>query len=167
MDVQAKTDSDIRLETAIMDVKVKTEPDIKLETDVVEIEVRTEIHPEVKPQNTEIKKRELKTPQDPSESVIVKTRRRRLIVDDLTKIPVADMQAQLCDCSDIITNLELTSRTRWQKHWKERGGMDKVFAYPGYPILSNKLLKLFQRNLSTSSVENEDFTDSYKTLLCR
>lgn len=52
------------------------------------------------------------------------------------------MKAQLSDTSDIITTLDLAPPTKRLMHWKETGGVEKLFALPGRPIPARVLFKV-------------------------
>lgn len=82
-------------------------------------------------------------------------RKRKLIVDEVKNISGEEMKAQLSDTSDIVTTLDLAPPTKRLMHWKETGGVEKLFALPGRPILSRGLSRLYQRHLATRAVENE------------
>lgn len=84
-------------------------------------------------------------------------RKRKLIVDEVKNISGEEMKSQLSDTTDIVTTLDLAPPTKRLMHWKETGGVEKLFALPGRPILSRNLSKLYQRHLTTKAVENEDF----------
>ena len=47
-----------------------------------------------------------------------------------------EMKAQLSDTQDTITTLDLAPPTKRLMHWKETGGVEKLFALPGKPIHS-------------------------------
>uniref|UniRef100_A0A2R5LND8 Putative sister chromatid cohesion complex cohesin subunit n=1 Tax=Ornithodoros turicata TaxID=34597 RepID=A0A2R5LND8_9ACAR len=82
-------------------------------------------------------------------------RKRKLIVDEVKNISGEEMKSQLSDTTDIVTTLDLAPPTKRLMHWKETGGVEKLFALPGRPILSRNLSKLYQRHLTTKAVENE------------
>ena len=63
-------------------------------------------------------------------------RKRKLIVDEQKGIPSETMKLQLADTADIITTLDLAPPTKKLMHWKETGGVEKLFALPGRPIIS-------------------------------
>ncbi|CAN7999072.1 unnamed protein product [Ixodes hexagonus] len=84
-------------------------------------------------------------------------RKRKLIVDEVKNISGEEMKSQLSDTSDIITTLDLAPPTKRLMHWKETGGVEKLFALPGRPILSKALSRLYQRHLTTKAMENENF----------
>lgn len=54
------------------------------------------------------------------------------------------MKAQLSDTSDIITTLDLAPPTKRLMHWKETGGVEKLFALPGRPIPARVLFKVIE-----------------------
>lgn len=83
-------------------------------------------------------------------------RKRKLIIDEVKNISGEEMKSQLADTTDIVTTLDLAPPTKRLMHWKETGGVEKLFALPGRPILSKTLSKLYQRHLTTRAVENED-----------
>ena len=69
-------------------------------------------------------------------------RKRKLIVDEVKNISGEEMKAQLSDTSDIITTLDLAPPTKRLMHWKETGGVEKLFALPNRPIPSRVLFKV-------------------------
>ena len=58
-------------------------------------------------------------------------RKRKLIVDEVKAIAGEEMKAQLSDTQDIVTTLDLAPPTKRLMHWKETGGVEKLFALPG------------------------------------
>lgn len=52
------------------------------------------------------------------------------------------MKAQLSDTSDIVITLDLAPPTKRLMHWKETGGVEKLFALPGKSIPSTALFKV-------------------------
>ena len=66
------------------------------------------------------------------------------------------MTAQLSDTTDIVTTLDLAPPTKRLMHWKETGGVEKLFALPGRTLKSSPLFKDYQRNLTAKAVDNED-----------
>ena len=58
-------------------------------------------------------------------------RKRKLIVDEIKAISGEEMKAQLSDTQDIVTTLDLAPPTKRLMHWKETGGVEKLFALPG------------------------------------
>ncbi|XP_035224578.1 double-strand-break repair protein rad21 homolog isoform X1 [Stegodyphus dumicola] len=92
-----------------------------------------------------------------SERTVKAKRKRKLIVDEVKNISGEEMKSQLSDTTDIVTTLDLAPPTKRLMHWKETGGVEKLFALPGHPILSKTLSRAYQRHLTTRSVDNEDF----------
>jgi len=86
-------------------------------------------------------------------------RKRKLIVDEQKGIASETMKMQLSDTSEIVTTLDLAPPTKKLMHWKETGGVEKLFALPGRPIPSKGVGKMFQRNLVTRSILEEDQED--------
>ncbi|XP_069700024.1 double-strand-break repair protein rad21 homolog isoform X2 [Periplaneta americana] len=84
-------------------------------------------------------------------------RKRKLIVDEIKNISGEEMKAQLSDTSDIVTTLDLAPPTKRLMHWKETGGVEKLFALPGRPIPARALSKIYQRHLTSKAAENYDF----------
>ncbi|KAK0181818.1 hypothetical protein PV327_000012 [Microctonus hyperodae] len=84
-------------------------------------------------------------------------RKRKLIVDEVKNISGEEMKAQLSDTSDIVTTLDLAPPTKRLMHWKETGGVEKLFALPGRPIPARVLFKNYQRHLTSKSYDHEDF----------
>lgn len=84
-------------------------------------------------------------------------RKRKLIVDEVKNISGEEMKAQLSDTSDIITTLDLAPPTKRLMHWKETGGVEKLFALPGSSIPARVLFKNYQRHLTSKSYDHEDF----------
>lgn len=69
-------------------------------------------------------------------------RKRKLIVDEVKNISGEEMKAQLSDTSDIVITLDLAPPTKRLMHWKETGGVEKLFALPGRCIPSTVLFKV-------------------------
>ncbi|RVE50126.1 hypothetical protein evm_005149 [Chilo suppressalis] len=87
---------------------------------------------------------------------ITKTKRKRkLIVDEVKNISGEEMKNQLSNTSDIVTTLDLAPPTRRLMHWKETGGVEKLFALPARPIPSRVLFKKYQRNMTLRSETEE------------
>nr|CAD7405598.1 unnamed protein product [Timema poppensis] len=84
-------------------------------------------------------------------------RKRKLIVDEVKNISGEEMKAQLSDTSDIVTTLDLAPPTKRLMHWKETGGVEKLFALPGRPIPARVLSKNYQRHLTSRPADNYDF----------
>ncbi|CAG9766759.1 unnamed protein product [Ceutorhynchus assimilis] len=89
---------------------------------------------------------------------ITKTKRKRkLIIDEVKNISGEEMKNQLSDTSDIVTSLDLAPPTKRLMHWKETGGVEKLFALPGRAIPARLLFRIYQRHLTLKSIRNEDF----------
>ncbi|XP_049870628.1 double-strand-break repair protein rad21 homolog isoform X2 [Pectinophora gossypiella] len=87
---------------------------------------------------------------------ITKTKRKRkLIVDEVKNISGEEMKNQLSNTSDIVTTLDLAPPTRRLMHWKETGGVEKLFTLPARPIPSKVLFKKYQRNMTLRSETEE------------
>ncbi|XP_063227523.1 double-strand-break repair protein rad21 homolog isoform X2 [Bacillus rossius redtenbacheri] len=84
-------------------------------------------------------------------------RKRKLIVDEVKNISGEEMKAQLSDTSDIVTTLDLAPPTKRLMHWKETGGVEKLFALPGRSIPARCISKSYQRHLTSRPAENYDF----------
>jgi cohesin complex subunit SCC1 len=69
-------------------------------------------------------------------------KKRRLIIDEQKSIASETMKIQLSDTSEIVTTLDLAPPTKKLMHWKETGGVEKLFAFPGRPITSRRLAKV-------------------------
>ena len=52
-------------------------------------------------------------------------------MDEVKAIAGEEMKAQLSDTQDIVTTLDLAPPTKRLMHWKETGGVEKLFALPG------------------------------------
>uniref|UniRef100_A0A1B6CP11 Rad21/Rec8-like protein N-terminal domain-containing protein n=1 Tax=Clastoptera arizonana TaxID=38151 RepID=A0A1B6CP11_9HEMI len=84
-------------------------------------------------------------------------RKRKLIVDEIKNISGEEMKSQLSDTSDIVTTLDLAPPTKRLMHWKETGGVEKLFALPGRNIPARALFKNYQRHLTSRAVPNDDY----------
>ncbi|KAJ8675050.1 hypothetical protein QAD02_010836 [Eretmocerus hayati] len=84
-------------------------------------------------------------------------RKRKLIVDEVKNISGEEMKAQLSDTSDIVTTLDLAPPTKRLMHWKETGGVEKLFALPARPIPARALFKNYQRHLTSKTYDHDDF----------
>lgn len=84
-------------------------------------------------------------------------RKRKLIVDEVKAIAGEEMKAQLSDTQDIVTTLDLAPPTKRLMHWKETGGVEKLFALPGKPLHSRALFDTYQGHLVSHPTENEYF----------
>ena len=51
---------------------------------------------------------------------------------------------QLSDTTDIVTTLDLAPPTKRLMHWKETGGVEKLFALPGRTLNSQFIFKGYQ-----------------------
>mgnify|MGYP002716471827 CR=1 FL=1 len=69
-------------------------------------------------------------------------RKRKLIVDEVKNISGEEMKAQLSDTSDIVTTLDLAPPTKRLMHWKESGGVEKLFALPSQHLPARALFKV-------------------------
>ncbi|XP_025832371.1 double-strand-break repair protein rad21 homolog isoform X2 [Agrilus planipennis] len=84
-------------------------------------------------------------------------RKRKLIVDEVKNISGEEMKQQLSDTTDIVTTLDLAPPTKRLMHWKETGGVEKLFALPARQIPSRVLFKNYQRHLILRAIGTEDF----------
>ncbi|XP_030764518.1 double-strand-break repair protein rad21 homolog isoform X2 [Sitophilus oryzae] len=84
-------------------------------------------------------------------------RKRKLIIDEVKNISGEEMKNQLSDTSDIVTSLDLAPPTKRLMHWKETGGVEKLFALPARSIPARILFKIYQRHLTLKSIRTEDF----------
>ena len=84
-------------------------------------------------------------------------RKRKLIVDEVKAIAGEEMKAQLSDTTDIVTTLDLAPPTKRLMHWKETGGVEKLFALPGRPLHAGNLFKAYQDHLTSHPAEDEYF----------
>ncbi|XP_050666844.1 double-strand-break repair protein rad21 homolog isoform X2 [Leptidea sinapis] len=83
---------------------------------------------------------------------VTKTKRKRkLIVDEVKNISGEEMKNQLSNTADIVTTLDLAPPTRRLMHWKESGGVEKLFTLPARLIPSKVLFKKFQRCMALLS----------------
>ncbi|XP_026474531.1 double-strand-break repair protein rad21 homolog isoform X2 [Ctenocephalides felis] len=92
-------------------------------------------------------------------------RKRKLIVDEVKNISGEEMKNQLSDTTDIVTTLDLAPPTKRLMHWKETGGVEKLFALPSRHIPARTLFKNYQRHLTSRSFENEEFANLGPDLL--
>ncbi|XP_014208910.1 double-strand-break repair protein rad21 homolog isoform X2 [Copidosoma floridanum] len=84
-------------------------------------------------------------------------RKRKLIVDEVKNISGEEMKAQLSDTSDIVTTLDLAPPTKRLMHWKETGGVEKLFALPARSIPARVLFKNYKRHLTSKTYDHDDF----------
>ncbi|KAG8186915.1 hypothetical protein JTE90_022882 [Oedothorax gibbosus] len=92
-----------------------------------------------------------------SERPLKAKRKRKLVVDEVKSISGEEMKSQLSDTTDIVATLDLAPPTKRLMHWKETGGVEKLFSLPGHRILSKTLTRSYLRHLTTRSVENEGY----------
>ena len=86
---------------------------------------------------------DLKEPVSPPVGTERKAKRKRkLIIDESKGIASETMKLQLSDTSDIITTLDLAPPTKKLMHWKETGGVEKLFALPGRTLASKKVARV-------------------------
>ncbi|KAF8789606.1 double-strand-break repair protein rad21 homolog [Argiope bruennichi] len=90
-----------------------------------------------------------------AERTVKAKRKRKLVVDEVKSISGEEMKSQLSDTTDIVATLDLAPPTKRLMHWKETGGVEKLFSLPGHRILSKTLTRAYLRHLTTRSVENE------------
>jgi len=84
-------------------------------------------------------------------------RKRKLIVDEVKAISGEEMKAQLSDTGDIVTTLDLAPPTKRLMHWKETGGVEKLFALPGRTLQARHIFKDYQDNLTARPCAVETF----------
>ena len=84
-------------------------------------------------------------------------RKRKLIVDEVKAISGEEMKAQLSDTNDIITTLDLAPPTKRLMHWKETGGVEKLFVLPGRVLLARHIATDYNLNLVVSNNDLETF----------
>ena len=79
-------------------------------------------------------------------------RKRRLVIDELKSIASETMKLQLSDTSEIVSTLDLAPPTKKLMHWKETGGVEKLFAFPGRQIVSRKLSRVYQSVIQSKHI---------------
>ena len=84
-------------------------------------------------------------------------RKRKLIVDEVKAISGEEMKAQLSDTNDIITTLDLAPPTKRLMHWKETGGVEKLFVLPGRVLLARNIATDYNLNLVVNNNDLETF----------
>jgi len=84
-------------------------------------------------------------------------RKRKLIVDEIKAISGEEMKAQLSDTNDIVTTLDLAPPTKRLMHWKETGGVEKLFVLPGRVLSSKDISTDYNENLIARSHDTETF----------
>lgn len=85
-------------------------------------------------------------------------RKRKLIVDEVKNISGEEMRNQLSYTSDIVTTLDLAPPTKRLMFWKETGGVEKLFGLPLRDIPARCLSQNYQRNLTSRTIDLEDFS---------
>lgn len=83
-------------------------------------------------------------------------RKRKLVIDDQKGIASETMKVQLSDTSDIVSTLDLAPPTKKLMHWKETGGVEKLFALSGRPMVSKRMSRMFTRNLITRPMKDDE-----------
>ena len=84
-------------------------------------------------------------------------RKRKLIVDEVKAISGEEMKGQLSDTGDIVTPLDLAPPTKRLMHWKETGGVEKLFALPGRLLQSRFIADDYTANLIVRVSDIESF----------
>merc|ERR1719334_537728 len=84
-------------------------------------------------------------------------RKRKLIVDEVKAISGEEMKGQLSDTGDIVTTLDLAPPTKRLMHWKETGGVEKLFALPGRLLQSRFIADDYTANLIVRVSDIESF----------
>ncbi|KAG7332136.1 hypothetical protein KOW79_003970 [Hemibagrus wyckioides] len=75
------------------------------------------------------------------------SRKRKLVVDQSKELSNEAIKAQLVECSDILTTLDIAPPTRQLMDWKENGGVDYLFSHFCTPVMDRNLQKLFPRDV--------------------
>ena len=86
-------------------------------------------------------------------------RKRKLIVDEVKNISGEEMKAQLADTTDIVTTLDLAPPTKRLMHWKETGGVERLFALSGRNIPGKHLFEIYSRHLQSRELDNDELPD--------
>ena len=84
-------------------------------------------------------------------------RKRKLIVDEVKAISGEEMKAQLSITDDIVTTLDLAPPTKRLMHWKETGGVEKLFVLPGRVLSARIISSDYNENLVARSQNTETF----------
>jgi len=84
-------------------------------------------------------------------------RKRKLIVDEVKAISGEEMKGQLSDTGDIVTTLDLAPPTKRLMHWKETGGVERLFALPGRLLQSRHIHDDYSCNLVVRAGDLETF----------
>ncbi|XP_017551737.1 double-strand-break repair protein rad21-like protein 1 [Pygocentrus nattereri] len=74
------------------------------------------------------------------------SRKRKLVVDQSKELSNEAIRAQLADCSDLMTALDIAPPTQQLMDWKENGGVDYLFSHSCVPVIHTDLQKLFHRD---------------------
>ncbi len=69
------------------------------------------------------------------------------------------MKAQLADTTDIVTTLDLAPPTKRLMHWKETGGVERLFALSGRNIPGKHLFEIYSRHLQSREIDNDELPD--------
>lgn len=80
--------------------------------------------------------------------------------DALKSISDKDLKGQLSDTTDIKASLVLAPPTKRHMHREEMGNVNKLFTMPSInqnTLPNERLVKNYQRNLTSRSVDVEDF----------
>ena len=67
------------------------------------------------------------------------------------------MKAQLSITDDIVTTLDLAPPTKRLMHWKETGGVEKLFVLPGRVLSARIISSDYNENLVARSQNTETF----------
>ena len=78
-------------------------------------------------------------------------------MDDVKAISGEEMKAQLSDTNDIVTTLDLAPPTKRLMHWKETGGVEKLFVLPGRVLSARDISRDYNDNLVARSHDVETF----------
>ena len=84
-------------------------------------------------------------------------RKRKLIVDEVKAISGKEMKGQLSDTGDTVTTFDLAPPTKRLMHWKETGGVEKLFALPGRLLQSRYIHDDHSANLIVRASDAESF----------
>ena len=68
-----------------------------------------------------------------------------------------EMKAQLSDTGDIVTTLDLAPPTKRLMHWKETGGVEKLFSLPGRSLQAKHISKDYSEQLFARPAAPESF----------
>ncbi|XP_076847666.1 double-strand-break repair protein rad21-like protein 1 isoform X2 [Brachyhypopomus gauderio] len=73
-------------------------------------------------------------------------RKRKLVVDQYKELSNETIRAQLNDCSDLLTSLDIAPPTHQLLEWKETGGVDYLYSHFCVPVIHSDLQQLFPRD---------------------